>query len=165
MCKSSSEIPKVNHLWLVLMNVLVLQSFLVVSIRFQNCIYCLCNFYCICKLPSSISAVCCLRHGQENNCDSMGHQGSLLLSECLLTPTVLSICIICVLPVLGVNNKDCTSAEALSSSQWGYYRVISSCSTHKMEELAWTALRHLPALQSSTSLIHHRPSARTNTHE
>ena len=35
MCWSSSVIPKVNHLWLVLVNVLVLQSFLAV---FSNCI-------------------------------------------------------------------------------------------------------------------------------
>ena len=33
MCRSSSVIPKVNHLWLVLMNVLVLQRFLAVCIQ------------------------------------------------------------------------------------------------------------------------------------
>ena len=35
MYRSSSLIPKVKHLWLVLMNVLVLQSFLAVSSLFQ----------------------------------------------------------------------------------------------------------------------------------
>ena len=36
MCRSSSVIPKVNHLWLVLMNVFVWQSFLPVSF---NCVF------------------------------------------------------------------------------------------------------------------------------
>ena len=120
--RSSSITPGVNNFWFVLMNILVLQSFsavstvstlllLIVSIVFQhfNCIYCMFNSHCTYELLSHIWTVCWLKDGWSSNCDSMVHEGSLLLLECLLTPTVYPVWQFgYVLPVLGVTNKDCT---------------------------------------------------------
>ena len=105
-----------------------------------NCFNCFCISYCLWNSKLACELFADLKHGRGSNCDSMGCEGSLLLLEHLLTPTVLLICIIYVPPVLGVINKDCTEAEA---SQHGHYRVILSCSTEKNEELMRAPLRHL----------------------
>ena len=146
MCRSSSVIPRVNHYWLVLMNVLVLQSFLAVS---SECIWCISSIpvylQSVSVCPDCINCICTVMSASlpefitPIECEPPSHiwiawwtiwwwalvwPTSLMrwreMDCCLLTHTVFPVWWFnCILPVLGVINKDCTQAEALPSSHMG----------------------------------------------